>query len=105
MAPKITGSQKVQGVGGSPMRLDTYLKATTHPYNPNYLGGRTNKSKFVPPKGNLKGYKKGGKVTKTGPAKLHKGERVLTKKQTKKYDEEKFKKKFNKARMAFAKGN
>lgn len=32
----------------------------------------------------LKGYKKGGKVKKTGPALLHKGERVLTVKQTKK---------------------
>lgn len=31
-------------------------------------------------------YKKGGKVKKTGIAKVHKGERVLTKKQTKKYE-------------------
>jgi len=31
-----------------------------------------------------KGYKKGGKVKKTGIYKLHKGERVLTKKQQKK---------------------
>jgi hypothetical protein len=31
-------------------------------------------------------YKRGGKVRKTGPAKLHKNERVLTAKQTKKYD-------------------
>ena len=31
-------------------------------------------------------YKKGGKVRKTGPARLHKGERVLNKKQTKKYE-------------------
>jgi hypothetical protein len=31
-------------------------------------------------------YKKGGKVRKTGVAKVHKGERVLTKKQTKKFD-------------------
>ena len=30
-------------------------------------------------------YKHGGKVKRTGPAKLHKGERVLTKKQAKKY--------------------
>jgi hypothetical protein len=30
----------------------------------------------------MKEYKKGGKVKKTGPAKLHKGERVLTAKQT-----------------------
>lgn len=28
-------------------------------------------------------YKRGGKVKKTGPAKLHKGERVLTKRQAK----------------------
>lgn len=34
--------------------------------------------------GNLKGYKKGGMVSKTGPAKLHKGERVLTTAQAKK---------------------
>lgn len=32
----------------------------------------------------LPAYKKGGKVKKTGPAKLHKGERVLTAKQAKK---------------------
>ena len=31
-------------------------------------------------------YKKGGKVKKTGLAKLHKGERVLNTKQTKKYE-------------------
>ena len=31
-------------------------------------------------------YKKGGKVPKTGPAKLHKGERVLTTRQTKKLE-------------------
>lgn len=30
-------------------------------------------------------FKKGGKVKKTGMAKVHKGERVLTKKQQKKY--------------------
>ena len=35
-------------------------------------------------------YKKGGKVKKTGMAKVHKGERVLTKKQTKKFDAKKF---------------
>ena len=34
----------------------------------------------------MKGYKKGGKVKKTGPAKLHKGERVLTTKQAKKFE-------------------
>jgi hypothetical protein len=31
------------------------------------------------------GFKRGGKVKKTGIAKVHKGERVLTKKQAKKY--------------------
>ena len=35
-------------------------------------------------------YKKGGKVKKTGLAMVHKGERVLTKKQTKKFDKRKF---------------
>jgi len=30
-------------------------------------------------------FKRGGKVKKTGPAKLHKGERVLNKKEAKKY--------------------
>jgi len=34
----------------------------------------------------LKEYRKGGKVKKTGPAKLHKGEHVLTAKQTKKME-------------------
>ncbi len=32
----------------------------------------------------LKGFKRGGKVKKTGPAKVHKGERVLTAKQARK---------------------
>jgi hypothetical protein len=32
----------------------------------------------------LKGFKRGGKVKKTGVAKVHKGERVLTAKQAKK---------------------
>lgn len=36
-------------------------------------------------KSNLKEFKSGGKVKKTGPAKLHKGERVLTKKEAKRY--------------------
>lgn len=31
------------------------------------------------------GYKHGGRVRRTGMAKLHKGERVLTRKQAKKY--------------------
>ena len=31
-------------------------------------------------------YKKGGMVKKTGPAKVHKGERVLTKRQAKRYN-------------------
>ena len=33
----------------------------------------------------IPGYKRGGSVRKTGPALLHKGERVLTKAQTKRY--------------------
>ncbi len=33
----------------------------------------------------IPGYKRGGKVKKTGLAKVHKGERVLTKKQAKKF--------------------
>jgi hypothetical protein len=37
-------------------------------------------------------FKKGGKVKSTGPAILHKGERVLNTKQTKKYDSAKAKK-------------
>ena len=52
---------------------------------------------------NTPSYKKGGKVKKTGLAKLHKGERVLNKKQTKKFDKKKTKKRkkydmFNRAR-------
>lgn len=35
-------------------------------------------------------YKKGGKVKKTGPAIVHKGERVLTKKQAKKFNQKRF---------------
>ncbi len=35
-------------------------------------------------------YKKGGKVKKTGMAMVHKGERVLTKKQAKKFDSKRY---------------
>ena len=46
----------------------------------------------------LSSYKKGGKVKNTGPAFLHKGERVLNTKQTKKYDKQKaMRTKLNKA--------
>jgi hypothetical protein len=41
------------------------------------------------PSAPLKYYKKGGKVKKTGPAYIHKGERVLTAKQDKKYSKKK----------------
>jgi hypothetical protein len=34
----------------------------------------------------FKSYHRGGKVRKSGPARLKKGERVLTKKQARKYD-------------------
>jgi hypothetical protein len=64
-------------------KATTYAQGTTHPFNPNYKGGI---SQFVKPYGKLKAYKKGGKVKKTGPAKVHKGERVLTKKQNAKYE-------------------
>src|SRR5579859_7800231 len=37
-------------------------------------------------KGTMGSYKKGGKVKKTGAYKLHKGERVLNPKQTKKFE-------------------
>jgi hypothetical protein len=37
----------------------------------------------------IKGYKKGGKVKKTGVAKVHKGERVLNKKQAQKFEKAK----------------
>lgn len=36
-----------------------------------------------------KSFSRGGKVRKTGYAKVHKGERVLTKKQARKYDSSK----------------
>jgi hypothetical protein len=37
----------------------------------------------------MQSFKKGGKVKKTGLAKLHEGERVLTRKQAKKYGQKK----------------
>jgi len=37
----------------------------------------------------LSSFKRGGKVKKTGPAKVHKGERVLNKKQARKYEKKK----------------
>lgn len=43
----------------------------------------------TPADNTLQGYKKGGVVKKTGPAKVHKGERVLTKAQAKKYSRKK----------------
>lgn len=38
---------------------------------------------------NTEGFKKGGKVRKTGLAKVHKGERVLNRKQARKYEAKK----------------
>ena len=35
---------------------------------------------------NPMGYRKGGKVRKTGPAVVHKGERVLNRKQTREFE-------------------
>ena len=48
--------------------------------------GPVEKSEMVPIKAS---YRKGGKVKHTGPAKLHKGERVLTAKQARKYEKRK----------------
>lgn len=53
---------------------------------PNQDLGSNIKKRRAAEKDAMKEYKKGGKVAKTGPAKLHKGERVLTTKQTKKLD-------------------
>lgn len=58
--------------------VDAYRKA--NPSNSG-SGSSANDSKAQP-----SSYKKGGKVRKTGKAKVHKGERVLTVKQTKKFD-------------------
>jgi hypothetical protein len=54
-------------------------------------GGGGKKKKKSPPStpGQPQEFKRGGKVRKTGKAKVHKGERVLTAKQTKRYDAEK----------------
>ena len=49
------------------------------------VGGKLSKNYASLPK-----YKKGGKVKKTGPAILHKGEKVLKKKSAKKFDQKKF---------------
>lgn len=75
-----------------------YNQAKTHPANPLYLGKRNGNFKMSPTAqkptplnfGNMKKFKKGGKVKKTGPAIVHKGERILNKKQTKRFDSKKY---------------
>lgn len=52
-------------------------------------GAKTGAGVNVGTKAKVKGYKKGGKVKKTGLAKVHKGERVLNKKQTQKFEKAK----------------
>ena len=58
---------------GSPMSMN--MGAERPQRRVSERGGMTNPM--------LPSYKRGGKVKKTGPAKLHKGERVLTKRQAK----------------------
>jgi hypothetical protein len=103
------------GGGGNALLSPSQKQAINHPFNPQYRPlnqkpGMPTSSQFQYPKGatvGIKRFKKGGKVKKTGPAILHKGERVLNRKQTKKYDKKKkfSQSKFNKTRMSFAKGN
>ena len=45
------------------------------------MGPQRQRSARGMPMESMPSYKRGGKVKKTGPAKLHKGERVLTKRQ------------------------
>lgn len=52
--------------------------------NPTELLGPSQKLRQELEEKGLKGFKRGGRVKKTGPAKLHKGERVLTAKTAKK---------------------
>jgi len=70
------------------MPASTYDQAITHPFNPLY--GRESSAKLnslrkmpymTPDSNKVQSFKKGGMVKKTGLAKVHKGERVLTKKQ------------------------
>ena len=50
------------------------------------------------PRKRMLSYKRGGKVRKTGAARLHKGERVLTAKQAKRFDMKKMKKRHGRSR-------
>jgi len=61
---------------GSPMSMGMGMGAERPQRRVSERGGMMNPM--------LPSYKRGGKVKKTGPAKLHKGERVLTKRQAKK---------------------
>jgi hypothetical protein len=63
--------------------LGTMPPASTGPTMGRGLGGLAGGLGQAAGGGALPSYKKGGKVKKTGVAKLHKGERVLTAKQAK----------------------
>jgi hypothetical protein len=88
---KMTGMQKLKEDAGSAIKglFGGGSKATAAPA-PKPAAEDTNLSRIranqAAKNKALKEYKKGGKVSKTGPAKLHKNERVLTVKQTQKLD-------------------
>lgn len=52
----------------------------------------TSDNQVLTPSSSLKSYKKGGRVRRTGPAMLHKGERVLTRKEARTYAKKRGKK-------------
>lgn len=75
---RVVGYNVPEPTGPSMKRLDRYVTDT--------VAGQAARHKEATNKaleGKLPEYKKGGMVKKTGPAKLHKGEKVLTKRQVK----------------------
>lgn len=75
----------IMGSERSPM---TYNNLTGYKSKPKPLAMRS-QVPLSAGKGLVGSFKKGGKIKKTGLAKVHKGERVLNKKQTKKFDKAK----------------
>lgn len=70
---------------GSQQRLDNARKATTGDKPPIFKPKAVGKKKSSTDSASPDSFKRGGKVRKTGIAKIHKGERVLTKAQAKRY--------------------
>ena len=78
-------SQKIgKAAATEPDRAKKQQLVTTQARNPKHVDAEASFTRYQRGRA-LKGYKRGGKVGKTGLAMVHRGERVLTRKQNTKF--------------------